>query len=199
MLGDDLQDKYEEFDIVDGFGNNIHKTVHTHYEDGYEIQDVSLDSELPFSEGEIEELMEQIILEQIFAEMFMPHVGIPQFDAGIDGIFADMDFGDSDLDFYNDPDLFDSFYNAMLEDDDYDSYFIFEEYGPWDLDEIPEVLEQYEVDEYQPMEEPKRMLLAEKDSFEEEQTVKEAQSTGGYSPIWILSIIFALGLAYGVS
>ena len=93
--------------------------------------------------------------------MFMPHVGIQQFDAGIDGIFADMDFGDSDLDFYNDPDLFDSFYNAMLEDNDYDNIFTFEEFSLEDLDEIPEVPEQYELDEYLPMEEQKRMLLAE--------------------------------------
>ena len=73
MLGDDLNDKVQEFDMVDGFGHNLHKTVHTHYEDGYEVQEVSIDSDQPFEDGEIAELMEQIILEQIFAEMLMPH------------------------------------------------------------------------------------------------------------------------------
>ena len=123
MLGDDLNDKVQEFDMVDGFGHNLHKTVHTHYEDGYEVQEVSIDSDQPFEDGEIAELMEQIILEQIFAEMLMPHFATNQLDANIDGIFADMDLGDSAQDFYDDPDLFDAFFNAMLIDEDYEDFF----------------------------------------------------------------------------
>ena len=109
--------------MVDAFGHNLHKTVHTHYEDGYEVQEVSIDSDQPFEDGEIAELMEQIILEQIFAEMLMPHFATNQLDANIDGIFADMDLGDSEQDFYNDPDLFDAFFNAMLIDEDYEDFF----------------------------------------------------------------------------
>ena len=123
MLGDDLNDKVQEFDMVDGFGHNLHKTVHTHYKDGYEVQEVSIDSDQPFEDGEIAELMEQIILEQIFAEMLMPHFATNQLDANIDGIFADMDLGDSAQDFYDDPDLFDAFFNAMLIDEDYEDFF----------------------------------------------------------------------------
>ena len=58
MLGDDLNDKVQEFDMVDAFGHNLHKTVHTHYEDGYEVQEVSIASDQPFEDGEIAELME---------------------------------------------------------------------------------------------------------------------------------------------
>ena len=48
MLGDDLNDKVEEFDVVDRFGNNLHKSIHTHYEDGYQVQEVSIESAEPF-------------------------------------------------------------------------------------------------------------------------------------------------------
>ena len=34
-----------------------------------------------------------------------------------------MDLGESEQDFYNDPDLFDAFFNAMLIDEDYEDFF----------------------------------------------------------------------------
>ena len=112
--------------------------------------------------------MEQIILEQIFAEMLMPHFATNQFDANIDGIFADMDLGDSQQDFYNDPDLFDAFFNAMLIDEDYEDFFEMEQMGLNLLDEIAEVLEEYEEDDDLPEEAPARILLAETENVAEE-------------------------------
>ena len=137
-------------------------------------------------------------MEQIFAEMMKPSFGVQQLDANIDGIFANLDLGDSDLDFYNDPDLFDAFFNAMLDDDDFDEFFDIEEDFGF-LDDIPWEIEEFEEDNL-PAEEPLRMLLAESESetVEEEQTIEQARSTTGFSPIWILTLLFVIALAYGI-
>ena len=65
------------------------------------------------------------------------------------------------------------------------------------LDEIAEVLEEYEEEDDLPEEAPVRILLAETEDQIEE-PVSQPQPSESSKPLWALTIIFIIGLAFGI-
>ena len=65
------------------------------------------------------------------------------------------------------------------------------------LDEIAEVLEEYEEDDDSPEEAPVRNLLAETENVPEE-PVSLPKPSESSKPLWALTIIFMIGLAFGI-